>query len=393
MYLKIADAHKNHNITYDDGTIKNRYCRYEIGKIEGKHRDIFALIADQNGFDGLGFDPAPGSDDDNWHIINLFKDGGIYIDTVAINGAMDSDHALKLADNQFDFIGADYGVIVSVTDDAMFDSLNGQGETWSVDTVQKLLSNPSQDKHYLPVITPKELAEEAHRVTFDSVQWDGYSLLSHQGSDRQLHYDLVKADTLSELVGDFNLSDELQHIGAEIAEFDALMDTNSRLPLLKDRLFKALSRASTTDLQVTNVTQTEPFKRQGTTNVAFTFDLSDGQKLSIWFHNPDSTPNKVLPSDIMISWKWMLNKRDVTAALSPKNGDNVQLPTLAARIMRVAKANSARFQRAQARRQKTDAEIKELETEADQKRQLSAQLDTEIEALKGRIADAKNQKA
>ncbi|QOJ22956.1 MAG: hypothetical protein HRU78_04260 [Gammaproteobacteria bacterium] len=37
--------------------------------------------------------------------------------------------------------------------------------------------------------------------------------------------------------------------------------------------------------------------------------MSDGQTVSIFFHNPDTTPNKLTPADELISWKWLLNKR------------------------------------------------------------------------------------
>jgi|26BtaG_2_1085354.scaffolds.fasta_scaffold03570_1 hypothetical protein len=388
MYKKLHSAHTNHPITFDDGSSSTRYCRYEKGVVSGEYRDIQALIADEGGFDGLGFDASAGSNDDSWRVLNIFKDGGRYVDTVVIAGAMDDDHALTIADTQFDHLGGDYSVVVALDADHQFDNLNNQGDVWSIDAIQKLASNPSQDKHYLPVITAQELAVEATRATFDSVAWDGESLSSHGGDDSRLYIDLVKADTFNDLVGEFNLRDELVSIGAETTSFDSLMDTNNRLPLLKDRLYRAMVRAGSGEVQVTNVTQTKPFKRQGVSNVAFVFDLSDGQKLSIWFHNPDSTPTKLMPSDIMISWKWLLNKRDVTAVLSPKNGDNVQLPMLASRIMRLANKNSKRFKRTQASRLKTEAELQKAQESVVTKTAVIEQLDKDIASLQGQIDQA-----
>lgn len=388
MYKKLHSAHTNHPITFDDGSSSTRYCRYEKGVVSGEYRDIQALIADEGGFDGLGFDASAGSNDDSWRVLNIFKDAGRYVDTVVIAGAMDDDHALTIADTQFDHLGGDYSVVVALDTDHQFDSLNNQGDVWSIDAIQKLASNPSQDKHYLPVITAQELAVEATRATFDSVAWDGESLSSHGGDDGRLYIDLVKADTFNDLVGEFNLRDELVSIGAETTSFDSLMDTNNRLPLLKDRLYKAMVRAGSGEVQVTNVTQTKPFKRQGVSNVAFVFDLSDGQKLSIWFHNPDSTPTKLMPSDIMISWKWLLNKRDVTAVLSPKNGDNVQLPMLASRIMRLANKNSKRFKRTQANRLKTETELRKAQESVVTKTAVIEQLDKDIASLQGQIDQA-----
>lgn len=171
----------------------------------------------------------------------------------------------------------------------------------------------------------------------------------------------MKADTTNQMVAEFDLAQELAGLSAETAQFDSLIAEKNKLPLLKDRLFSAMSRASIDDLSVSNVTQTKPFKRNKVANIAFVFDMSDGQKISIWFQNPDSTPSKLLPDDVMVSWKWMLNRRDVTAVLSPKNGENVQLPTLASRMMRLAAKNSTRFKRTQARKAKTEKALKEAE--------------------------------
>lgn len=388
MYNKTHAAHSNHTIQFDDGSQAIRYCRYEKGLITGKYRDMPALIADEGGFDGLGFDASIGSNDDNWRVLNIFKNGGKYVESVAIAGAMDDDHALTIADTQFDYLGGDYSVIVALSDDHQFDNLGSQGDTWSVDAITKLMNNPSQDKYYLPVITAPELATEATRVTFDSVAWDGINIVSHGGQDASLYRDMVKVDTKNELVADFDLREALASMDAETVSFDSLMDTNNRLPLLKDRLFNAMSRANNGELSVTNVTQTKPFKRQGVANVAFVFDLSDGQKLSIWFHNPDSTPSKLMASDIMISWKWLLNKRDVTAVLSPKNGDNVQLPVLAQRMMRLAAKNSARFKRTQARKAKIDADLDATQKQISEKEATINQLDQEIESLQKQIDEA-----
>jgi hypothetical protein len=52
-------------------------------------------------------------------------------------------------------------------------------------------------------------------------------------------------------------------------------------------------------------------------NVGAIFEMSDSQKITVLFANPDSTPAKLSSDDVLTSWKWMLNKRDVTAILQP----------------------------------------------------------------------------
>lgn len=383
-YIKTGSAHTTHLINNINGDVEQKYSRYETGYIQGEFRDMLALIADETGFDGLGFDASAGSNDDKWHVVNLFENGGHYVDSVAIAGALDEDHAKLLATTQFDHLGADYGVIVGYFDGMQFDHMT-EDQAWSVDAITKLLNNPSQDKHYLPVITPKELYEESVRASFDDVQWDNLNLISHDGNLSSLYTDVRRADTFRELTQEFDLQQALIDLEAEEAEFDSIMDTVNRLPMLKDRLFRAMSQASNETLSVTNVTQTKPFKRGGVVNVAFVFDLSDGQKLSIWFHNPDSTPSKLLAGDMMVSWKWLLNKRDVTAVLSPINGKEVKIPTLARQMMLLASKNSKNFKRAQERKAKRDAEINKAKNDIEQKKQTIEQLDNDIASLKEQI--------
>ncbi|MCC3307550.1 defense against restriction DarA-related protein [Psychrobacter sanguinis] len=389
-YIKTGTAHASQLTEDRYGNEKTRYSRYETGFIEGDYRDILALIADETGFDGLGFDSTAGSNDDKWHVVNLFENRGHYIDSVAIGGALDDEHARTLAVTQFDHLGADYGVVVGYTDNMQFDHMTDDG-AWSIDAISKLLNNPSQDKHFLPIITSKELYEEATRAAFNDVQWDNLTLSSHGGSSTNLYTDMIRADTFKELTQEFDLQQALIDLEAEEAEFDSIMDTVNRLPMLKDRLFRAMSQASNETLSVTNVTQTKPFKRGGVVNVAFVFDLSDGQKLSIWFHNPDSTPSKLLAGDMMVSWKWLLNKRDVTAILSPINGQDVKIPTLARQMMLLASKNSKNFKRAQERKAKRDADINEAQSNIEQKKQTIEQLDKDIASLKDQIDAAMQQ--
>ena len=391
-YISLHKANSNHRTRNADGSMASRYSRYEIGVIDGQHREIMAVIADQAGFDGMGFDASIGSGDDNWHVANVFTSDRRYVDTIVIGGADDAEHAAAVAQTQLDHLGGDNCVVLA---NPQFDSLTGdKPNTWSLNSIEKLLSNPSQNKTFLPVITAQELNVEAARVTFDTVQWDSMDgLVSHKGNDSALYLDMVRADGHNQLLEPLNLVHELGLLGAEETSFDALMDTKNRLSLMKDRLFNAMSRSGDSDLSVTNVTETKPFKRQGVTNIAFVFDLSDGQKLSIWFHNPDSTPSKLMPSDIMISWKWMLNKRDVTAILSPKQGDNVQIPVLAARIMRVARKNSKKFAATQARAAELEKELQDAQTLVEVKQGEIDQLDTDISGLNAAIDAAMAKKA
>ncbi len=282
MYTQTQKAHSNHN---------GKYNKYEQGIIQGKYRELTAIVADDMlSYDGIN---SLERDDDQWHVFNLFAKrqgygGDLYLDSVAVIGAMDTAHATCIAERMLDSVKADYVSLVS----------NDDYQTWSLDSLNKLMSNPSQDKSYLPVVTAKQLQIESERITFNPVQWDGCKLISHNGNDGDLMLDMVKCDTNNDLVAPFDFSQALQDEQAEEVSYDSIMDTKQRLPLLKERLFSALAKASTDDVSVVNVTESKPFSRiagKKVANIAFTFELSDGQTLSIWFHNPDSTPNKLLP--------------------------------------------------------------------------------------------------
>jgi hypothetical protein len=124
---------------------------------------------------------------------------------------------------------------------------------------------------------------------------------------------------------------------------------------------------------------TEPFKQRGTANVAVVYELSDGQTLSIFFHNPDVTPQKITPTDDLISWKWMLNKKDVTIVAAPERGVDLNVREVANRLMRLAERNSATFQRANAKRSARMQAIDALKTAITEKEATLARLQRELE--------------
>lgn len=394
----IAPANTQFDALFTDGSIGKRHTRHELAIIEGKHRDMKVIIADKTGFDGLGFDYEVGGQDDNFHVVNVFSGQGSrskYIDTVAVAGAMDIDHAVNLAVNLFDSMEASYGVFIPNEPEKAvmgFDGLSTdelRSLAFSADTLQKTLSQDCQNKHFLPIMTQKQLLTAQSQITHEPVMWDNaYRLLSHGGDDSQLLIDLQKNDTFKELTTKYTMLDALADMDIAELGFDALMDTNNRLQLMADRLFSAMSKASVDGISTTNVTLSKPFKRQGVANVAMQFDLSDGQTISIFFHNPDADPKKLSAQDVMVSWKWLLNKRDITAAVSPKQGDNVKLPQLAMRMMRIAAKNSKRFATAQATKEKNNQALIDAEADVAQKQATLDQLNADIASLTQKIDEA-----
>lgn len=133
--------------------------------------------------------------------------------------------------------------------------------------------------------------------------------------------------------------------------------------------------------------------------VTFTFD--DGQTVSILFHAPGSDPKKIKPTDTLIAYRWMLNRRDITAIVSPERGRDLNLQLMAKRIMQLVEKNSDKFKANNEKRQEQKEKLETLEGEqseaneavdrlTQQNADLSEQVETadaRIERLQSRLAD------
>ena len=171
---------------------------------------------------------------------------------------------------------------------------------------------------------------------------------------------LTEAATL-----DCIMQDELED-GAEIEEavYDALAVANKRLERTAKLLGAAFNRASGSLKVVENGIQiSAPMKKNGTTNVAVMFEMTDGQTVSVLLHNPDTTPAKITPDDVLISWKWLLNRKDITIVVAKENGKDLPLPTVARRVMALVEKNTARFAKANANKAAETELLAQLEAE------------------------------
>ena len=175
---------------------------------------------------------------------------------------------------------------------------------------------------------------------------------------------LTEAATL-----DCIMQDELED-GAEIEEavYDALAVANKRLERTAKLLGAAFNRASGSLKVVENGIQiSAPMKKNGTTNVAVMFEMTDGQTVSVLLHNPDTTPAKITPDDVLISWKWLLNRKDITIVVAKENGKDLPLLTVARRVMALVEKNTARFAKANANKAAETELLAQLEAEKTEK--------------------------
>lgn len=320
------------------------YSVTAVGVIQGEFRTIPALMSE-----GV-------TEQDLFYLVNLEDSGGQYLETVAVLGSTSEEQARAWAIKQF---GAQYG--------------GAHGYEVACATavgIKRYLDRPSAGVAKIK-IRQADINTVQAQLTGTPVQWKQAECLSHTTSN--LIFDMMQYDDQKMLLDSMSHADFAAFVaeGSTIAEYDALIVENSRLDALMARLVTAMDKAAIGDIKVSTMTKSKPFKRNGVVNVACLFDMTDGQTVTIVFHNPDSTPSKLAASDVMTSWKWLLNKRDISAAVQPKQGENVNLNDLAIRILKIVNQNSKRFQRTQAQRNKDAAQLEELNTRlVDKKGQL-----------------------
>lgn len=197
-------------------------------------------------------------------------------------------------------------------------------------------------------------------------------------------YDLRSDDKDSLLLDSVTMSDFLADPDVELLPapiLDALVVQVSKMGLKMTQLEKIMNAAGG-DITSTGYTISDPMRLRGTLQVCVLFPLSDGQAVSIWFHNPDTTPNKLKPMDELVSWKWMLNKKDVTIVVAPERGKDLNPREVARRVMRLAARNSAAFQKANANAVARVAEESAIDEEINTLTTELSSLQTQIEVAK-----------
>jgi hypothetical protein len=214
----------------------------------------------------------------------------------------------------------------------------------------------------------------------EKVLWDSTNMPLHANLEQVL-YALRKHDSADGLLFDSLTVQDIIADADGVLTFDALVLPFARLQQRMTLLQKVLDRASGT-VKVAAMQVSEPFTQRGSTNVAVVYELTDGQTVSIFFHNPDVTPKKIAQGDELVSWKWMLNKKDITVAVAPERGRDLDVRTVAARIMKLAEKNSERFAKANTTRAAKLQVIADLKTELETKEATLADLTRQIEVAR-----------
>lgn len=166
----------------------------------------------------------------------------------------------------------------------------------------------------------------------------------------------------------------------EVMVFDALVVEVGMLQHKAQQLMTVMQAAGD-KVKPQQMEVGEPVKLRGTMQVPVIYGMSDGQTLTIWFHNPDTTPAKLTPMDTLVSARWVINKKDVTIVVAPEKGQDLKPREVARRIMKLVDANSAAFARANAKAAETASKIDGLKGEI-------AGLQAELGELNRKIAEA-----
>lgn len=326
--------------------------------LKGQGRVMKGIVCGEEDGHGLG----------KWLVFNRHKNNA-YFDSVAVYGAVSDSQAQSLVENHFKD-GVEVVSYVSMTDQALGLYLDGV-----------------QQKYALAGISQKD-ADLFDAMTVQSaVAWDEESntLTSHGGNIHALMSDLKKTDINDQLLDAVTPKDIIAMLCAnESGMFDAVVIKYQQLDKYVAKLAEALKKSDHEEYFVKSVTPIEPFKRNGVVNVGAIFTMSDTQTITVLFNNPDSTPAKLTGQDIVTSWKWILNKRDVTAALQPRSVDAKKFPLIAGRIYQLLAKNHQRFRSAQLIRKREELMLERAVGELE-----ASQL--EIRMLDDQIAEIQKQ--
>lgn len=222
-----------------------------------------------------------------------------------------------------------------------------------------------QLKHWLRhgnkrrAVTPDHLHQQG--TPMNRVFWNRDAQPEGLSLDQVLYHVRIADGGDNLLLDSVSMADILDDSEGVIA-LDAMVLPVNLLARKMDVLKAIMERTGAT-VKPLGVQISDPFKVRGVTNVAALFELSDGQTVSIYFHNPDTTPNKLAPTDDLISWKWLLNKKDITIVVAPERGADLNAREVARRIMRLAEKNSPAFQRVNAKRAERMGAIQTLKAE------------------------------
>jgi hypothetical protein len=234
-----------------------------------------------------------------------------------------------------------------------------------------------------PLVATDLIQDEVTPMTGAMVAW-GEDNLPVGMTMGEVMYGLRRGDSEKLLLDSATMADIAEYLSDGVM-LDAMVIEYAQFDRKAKQLLRVMQAAAGT-VKADSVEVSQPFKNRGTTQVAMLFSMSDGQTISVFFHNPDSTPNKLTAKDEMVSWKWVQNKKDVTLVVAPEHGQDINPRQVARRIMALVEKNSAKFIKANGANAEKTAKIEELKTLAQSKITELQGLDEQIANLQAKVA-------
>ncbi|WP_227063501.1 hypothetical protein [Acinetobacter pittii] len=355
IFTQTHAPHQSRLVPGFDSMVNSGAC--SIGFIKGDYRQINALVTEDY------------TENDLWRVINLKgqKSGIEAYDSVAILGAIDDQHAGELAILQFG---------------RMFDACVTDVIETNQFGLKRHLSSKQFNLSGSKPIQRWQLEQLQNVIAAEIPQWDGISLVSHDGDTAKLLLDMQRNDDHSQLLSKFDgLPTLLSSLEVEEAHYDSIIVDYQHLEQLSAILHHSMDQFSKTGVKVINVTESKPFKHKKVLQIALTYDFDDGQNFTILFHKPDRFSKKISSADSLISWKILMNNRDITAAIQPNQGEGISIPILAGRIMKLINQNSNRFKRLQSKKAEKAKALADAESRIEQKQNQLNSLNEEISNL------------
>lgn len=309
----------------------------------------------------------------DWPISNT-----VWVINQHINGKFD-EHKVMLLFNREDMARAAYL-------DSYEPGWNGIGSMIKLTPTQLSFWLKSGDMSK-PLTSDQLFNEGFHPMNTTDPTWDSGAHVARAWYDVER---LASGMDVHELHEPLTVCDAIAG-GQLLPRFDALVVTmgkaEAKLATMQSVLARNGGKLSVVGMQIT-----DPFKQAGTTNIVAIYELSDGQTISIYLHNPDTTPNKLAPTDAMVAWKWLLNRRDVSVVVAPENGQELSPLTIGRRVMALAEKNSPAFVKANANRAEKLKALDSLVSEVADLTTRKRQLEVELGTLDIELADAVAQK-
>ncbi|HGW3984088.1 TPA: hypothetical protein ACNICG_003447 [Acinetobacter baumannii] len=340
------------NLQMPEGKIVEDVCIANIGYSTGNARSIPTILCDG------------ANSNDPWSIYNVEANGKVQ--QMAVVGAVSEDQERRLLSRYF----------LPLVSNAVIHSsqqLTDGGMKRFLDSATTL-----KNTQYL---LESDAIHFNTRITEEPVAWEDSELKSHNGSLKTMLFDMVRQDDHADLIERMTPRDIAALVideNCEVALHDAIVIKYREFDRLIDQIANQLKELGDKTFYVEEVTKLKPFKRLGVVNVAAVFTMSDTQTITVILNNPDSTPAKLSQDDVLTSWKWILNRRDVTAALQPRAVDSKKYKLIATRMIKLLVNNHPRFVRAQAEKLRIQAEF-------DQTNQALANANSELTSLDEQI--------